>query len=176
MEIRVADIPPEGLFFEIEEVPEALEWRGEAIPFVGPVRGWVRLQMVGERLVVKGEVHALLELACGRCLEPFPYGVDVEFMDEYLPMEVLEQEGDEVELSDEEVDLAFYGETVLLEDLYLEKLYLSLPMKPLCSGDCKGLCPYCGSNLNLGPCGCSPEEIDPRWEVLKALRNKLVKK
>jgi len=176
VEIKIAEIPQEGLFFEIEETRGTLEWRGEFIPFVGPIKGWIRLQLAGERLLVKGEVHALLELSCGRCLETFHYGVDVEFMDEYLPMEVLEQEGDEVELSEEEVNLAFYGETISLEELYLEKIYLALPMKPLCSQGCKGLCPHCGTNLNLGSCRCSREELDPRWEALKALRDRLVKK
>ncbi len=176
MEIKIAEIPQEGLFFEIEDPRRALEWGGGCIPFAGPIKGWLRLQLAGERLLVKGEVHALLELSCGRCLEVFRYRVDVEFMDEYLPMKVLEQEDDEVELSQEEVNLAFYGEVITTEEIYLEKVYLALPMKPLCSQGCKGLCPRCGINLNLGSCGCSREELDPRWEALKALRNRLVKK
>ncbi len=176
MEVRIADIPSEGLFFEIEDSPEAIEWQGERVSFEEPVKGWMKLQMAGERLLVKGEVHATLTLFCGRCLEPFPYRVDVEFMDEYLPMEVLEREEEEVELSREEADLAFYGESMVLEDIYMEKIYLSMPMKPLCSQDCKGLCPLCGTNLNLGFCGCSREEVDPRWEALKELKNRLVKK
>jgi len=176
VEVKVADIPPEGLFFEIEDSPEALEWQGVRIPFVGPVRGWMRLQMAGERLLVKGEIHAALALSCGRCLETFHYRVDAEFMDEYLPMEVLEKEEEEVELTQEEASLSFYGETMVLEDIYMEKIYLAMPMKPLCSQDCKGLCPLCGTNLNVTTCGCSREEVDPRWEALKVLKNRLVKK
>ena len=41
-------------------------------------------------------------------------------------------------------------------------------MRLLCSLDCNGLCPRCGSNLNDGPCDCEPE-IDPRLEKLKDL-------
>ncbi len=176
MEVKIADIPPEGLFFEIEEAPRSLKWLGEECPFAEPVKGWLKLFLAGERLLVKGEVHATLTLPCSRCLEPFRYRVDVEFSDEYLPMEVLEKEGEEVELSREEVDLAFYGETIMLEDIYMEKIYLSMPMKPLCSRDCRGLCPSCGANLNAGDCGCSREVLDPRWEALKELKDKLVKK
>jgi uncharacterized protein len=45
-----------------------------------------------------------------------------------------------------------------------------LPTKRLCSEDCKGLCPYCGKDLNEGRCDCEVDEIDPRFEVLKKLK------
>ena len=47
-------------------------------------------------------------------------------------------------------------------------LILDMETKFLCREDCKGLCPHCGSNLNLGPCGCR-KEIDPRFAVLEQL-------
>lgn len=176
MEIHIADIPLEGLFFEVEERRSYLEWGKDRYPFQGPISGWLKIQLVGIRLLVKGEIHASLLIPCSRCLEEFPYRVDVEFLDEYLPLEVLEREGLEVELSQEEADLSFYGEVIDTEALYLEKIYLSLPMKPLCSQDCKGLCPRCGVNLNRQSCQCHLEEVDPRWEPLKALKNGLMKK
>jgi len=46
-------------------------------------------------------------------------------------------------------------------------------MKKLCKEDCKGLCPRCGKNLNEDNCICTEKEIDPRWEPLEKLRNKL---
>jgi uncharacterized protein len=46
-------------------------------------------------------------------------------------------------------------------------------MKPLCRPDCQGLCVSCGKDLNLGACGCTRETIDPRWEALKALKEKV---
>jgi uncharacterized protein len=49
---------------------------------------------------------------------------------------------------------------------------LALPMKKLCSENCKGLCPKCGKNLNDGPCECRDEKIDPRWEPLQKLKTK----
>ncbi len=33
---------------------------------------------------------------------------------------------------------------------------LSLPPKILCRQDCAGLCPTCGTNLNLESCTCEP--------------------
>jgi uncharacterized protein len=49
---------------------------------------------------------------------------------------------------------------------------LALPMKKLCSEDCKGLCPKCGKNLNDGSCNCKDEKIDSRWEPLQKLKLK----
>jgi uncharacterized protein len=46
---------------------------------------------------------------------------------------------------------------------------LDLPLAPLCSEECLGLCPRCGQNWNLSSCACPPEG-DPRWSALDALR------
>ena len=44
-----------------------------------------------------------------------------------------------------------------------EQFVLTLPMKPLCSDDCKGLCPVCGTNLNRGTCDCKPVGRSHSW-------------
>ena len=70
-------------------------------------------------------------------------------------------------------------EILLLEDgkvdvgeLAREAFILDMYTKTLCSEDCKGLCPRCGADLNLGPCSCK-KEVDPRLAVLaKLLENK----
>jgi uncharacterized protein len=55
-----------------------------------------------------------------------------------------------------------------------EQILLGLPLKPLCREDCQGLCPRCGKDRNLGPCGCAPEEEpgDSRLEPLRRLIDK----
>jgi uncharacterized protein len=45
-------------------------------------------------------------------------------------------------------------------------------MQPLCRPECRGLCPDCGSNLNLGPCSCPMKSAEPRWRALTELRQK----
>ena len=44
--------------------------------------------------------------------------------------------------------------------------------KTLCSEDCKGLCPRCGADLNLGPCSCKKETDTPAGGPGQALENK----
>ena len=77
----------------------------------------------------------------------------------------------EREIEEDDLTTAFYeNDEIDLGQLMQEQFYLSLPMKPLCAGDCKGLCPMCGTNLNRGTCACDPQWEDPRLAALKALR------
>ena len=71
-----------------------------------------------------------------------------------------ENEGDYIEAPDFTVEL----DAPVTADILLE-----LPSKHLCKEDCKGLCPKCGKNLNMGDCGCDLRETDPRLEILKSL-------
>ena len=66
------------------------------------------------------------------------------------------------------------GDRLDLGEVVREQVLLALPLKPLCREDCRGLCPRCGQNRNLGPCGCPPPEEpgDPRLEPLRKLVDK----
>jgi uncharacterized protein len=67
------------------------------------------------------------------------------------------------------------GEQQLSLDQYLfENLIVNIPMRIVCSEDCRGLCPKCGVNLNEESCNCPPA-VDSRWEGLAALKKKLPK-
>jgi uncharacterized protein len=55
-----------------------------------------------------------------------------------------------------------------LEPLLREYALLEIPISPLHSPDCKGLCPVCGENLNKTDCGHRPEPDSP-FAVLKDL-------
>ena len=116
-----------------------------------------------------GRVISELELPCSRCLEPFRWPVDTTFDLLYLPASANTGEG-EREVGGDELNAAFYhDDEVDLGHLVREQFYLSQPMKPLCQDDCQGLCPVCGANRNLGPCGCDNRWEDPRLAPLKGL-------
>ena len=55
-----------------------------------------------------------------------------------------------------------------LDELVLEDIYLSLPTRFLCKDDCKGLCPFCGKDLNDEQCDCK-KPVDPRLAALQQL-------
>jgi uncharacterized protein len=117
-----------------------------------------------------GQVQTTLEMPCGRCLEPYTAPVDQHFDLRYHPHTRNTGEG-EIEIEDDDLTTAFYeNDEIDLGHLMQEQFYLSLPMKPLCRDDCKGLCVVCGSNLNLETCACKPAWEDPRLAALKKLR------
>ena len=121
------------------------------------------------RYRLAGTIETILEMACGRCLEPFRVPVAVGFDLRYLPQ--TENRGeDEREVQEDDLTTAFYQEeTINLGDLVREQLYLTLPMKPLCRTECRGLCPECGADLNAVTCGCAARWEDPRLAPLRAL-------
>jgi uncharacterized protein len=49
-----------------------------------------------------------------------------------------------------------------------DAVVLEMPFSPLHTPDCKGLCPICGGDRNLGECP-GHEESDPRWAALALL-------
>ena len=116
-----------------------------------------------------GRVQTTLELSCGRCLETFTWPVDAEFDLRYQPLAHPEGAG-EREIADDDLTTAFYeNDEIDLGQLMREQFYLALPMKPLCTTDCKGLCPECGTNRNRSTCACDHQWQDPRLAALKAL-------
>ncbi|MDF2674142.1 MAG: hypothetical protein K0R09_2410, partial [Clostridiales bacterium] len=56
-----------------------------------------------------------------------------------------------------------------LKDMVMDNIILSMPIKFLCSPECRGLCPVCGKNLNKYQCNCNKNNVDPRLAVLKDL-------
>src|SRR5438094_1819409 len=119
-----------------------------------------------------GRVKTTLELPCSRCLEPYTLPVDQRFDLRYQPHAQNTGEG-EREIEEDDLTTAFYeNDEIDLGQLMREQFYLALPMKPLCSDDCKGLCAMCGTNLNRETCGCKLDVADPRLAALRELRSK----
>src|SRR5262245_59544876 len=95
-----------------------------------------------------GRVKTVLDLQCSRCLERFQWTVDEPFELTYEPRRAV-QHDTEREIADEDFSAALYdNDAIDLDQLVKERFEMSLPMKPLCTADCKGLCPVCGTNLN----------------------------
>ena len=113
------------------------------------------------------------QLECSRCLASYPFEESEEFSLLLYPSS--KRPTEEVELSPGDLDVLYYDEPIVrLSPIAEERVQMALPMKPLCRPDCRGLCPSCGKDLNSqdGPCACVRETVDPRWDALKALREK----
>ena len=106
--------------------------------------------------------RSTLDAVCDRCGKAFAQEKDVPFAC-MLAEELQNEENDEIVLlEDGMVDVGDLARTAFI---------LDMDTKTLCSEDCKGLCPRCGADLNLGPCSCK-KETDPRLAVLAKLLEK----
>lgn len=174
--IEVSKIPLEGLAVDSPLEPEAVHLEGEKAFRLVSGRLQARLEKGDEESVhVRGHLDARLKLDCGRCLEPFEMGLDQDLELFFLP-HVADQveEEDEVELSDHDMVVAYYGDNRLdLGEAVREQIVLAVPLKGLCREDCRGLCPGCGANHNTTDCACTFEEPeDPRLAPLRKLFEK----
>lgn len=143
--------------------------RDEDYRVVAPVQLVMDVQKERDTYRVTGRVVTQLELECGRCLETFPVPVDSTFELRYVPAATNAGEG-EREVEEDDLTTAFYKDDQLdLSELMHEQFVLALPMKPLCSEGCKGLCPQCGTNMNKASCDCAPAWKDPRLAALQGL-------
>jgi uncharacterized protein len=126
------------------------------------LQGELTFTRVAEGVMVEGVLDAQAKVTCTRCLISFYEPIKLEFDDIVsLPGEDLTLERPVRIREDGWVDL---------EPLVREYAWLGLPVNPICSQTCLGLCPKCGGNRNLGECDCEEvERIDPRWEALREL-------
>lgn len=139
------------------------------------ISGLTSLELVatrdGDQVKLVGQVKADVQIECDRCLAPVAVTVDQSFDLLYIPASA-SRAPEEGELADDDLSAAPYeGDLIDLDDVVREQVELAIPMARLCSEECKGLCPECGVNLNEGDCGCSIEQIDPRWAALKLLKS-----
>jgi uncharacterized protein len=142
----------------------------ETYRVVAPVRLAFAIYKDKEKFRLVGNVDTELELTCSRCLEPFRLPLHAAFDQRYLPFTHGSHES-ETEVEDDDLETSFYRDDQIdLDQLLREQFYLALPMKPLCQEECRGLCPQCGTNLNLATCACAPAWDDPRLEPLKNLK------
>jgi uncharacterized protein len=118
----------------------------------------LRVQRHGRDILLRGHLAGDMELTCSRCLAAFrqPVAGDFDLLLVPGPEPVSPQEE---ELSADDLSLDYYtGDVVDLEAILREQILLLLPLKPLCTEACQGLCPRCGADLNRGACTCPPEQ------------------
>ncbi len=107
-------------------------------------------------LEVHGDIRADISAPCAKCLET---------VNDYMELSINEtvgEDGIELEGTVIDIDSIVYGE-----------LMVNIPIRFVCSDECKGLCPKCGANLNIKQCQCKDDEVyderfaRPRFERRK---------
>ena len=172
MKIVVDDIPEGGLSLDLSIEGDKIKGEdagGFDFDFIGPVKAHLDLSKAKSDVSVTGEINARVKLECSRCLKEFEYPLDINFYD-YFVRGSAEDQAEELRPEDLEVNF-LEGPELDTTDIVIAQLALEAPMKPLCSTECKGLCPVCGADLNKGPCGHEEtDKTDPRLTVLKGFK------
>ncbi|KEI10363.1 DNA-binding protein [Clostridium sp. K25] len=133
-------------------------FEGEDISFAEPVNIKGVFKLSGNIVDFSGKLSTVLSLNCSRCLEKFNYPLEIEINEEFSKQENdKDNDNDIIIINSDRVDFSPIIETNII---------LSLPMKKLCSEECKGLCSVCGVNLNHSTCDCDKNDIDPRLAKL----------
>jgi len=157
VKIDLTNIPSEGKEFNFKFAQDRFKTDFEderILGFDAPVSARIKIQPVGKKISIEGSISTSLLLQCDRCLEPYSWDLSNNFRI-FLSLSPLTG-GIDVELSEDDLNLEFIqGSFLEPEQVIQEQIILSLPMKTLCSPDCKGLCAICGSNLNVTTCSCS---------------------
>ena len=130
----------------------------ELLPEVTNDSVWVRgeISIFNNVLHINLSLDFTLNMICSRCLDNYICPMSLQI--------------------NEKIDLDDHGNEILkdmidLTELIRETILINIPIKPVCDPLCKGLCQYCGINMNVKECNCSNNQVDPRLSVLNNIFN-----
>jgi len=162
-----------GSMLEIEReipAPADLAVAMARVPESSPIEIDLTLESVVEGIWVSVTADVDVTAECSRCLEPVEWAetVDLEQMYRYpatdargvLIDEVGDSEDETPEVADDAIDI---------EGPLRDAVVLALPIAPLCSPDCGGICPTCGERLSESEALHDHPVTDPRWSALEGL-------
>lgn len=174
MKLHVDRIQDKPFVLQAEEPVESfpvlsrMQAEGECV-FDGPVRSEITAAREYDHIRVSGRVSANMTLVCARCLTDYTAVVDSRFTIYFrkgTALDVVEEE--EVELGEQDLISATYsGDEIDLAHEIEEQVAMDIPLKPLCSDGCKGLCPNCGTDLNQTTCSCQSGQNSFKFSALK---------
>jgi uncharacterized protein len=173
LKITVSKIPEGEMILQFERNGE---WFRENLPGATPcdfvpdrINIACTARRMKENVFIEGTVTTAVDMPCCRCLEMTRLPLQSSFKYTFVPPPPSSQ--DEVELNAADLDFAYYeGDVIDLDTVVLEQIMLQIPIKPLCAESCRGLCPHCGSNLNMTSCNCRGEVLDERLAILKQFK------
>lgn len=169
---QIQDNKPYSLHVEepVESFPvlAGMQQAGE-ITFNGPILSDITIKREYDHLRANGRVTVPATLSCSRCLAGYALVIDSTFTIIFrkgLPLE--EAEEDEIELGEQDlISTSYSGNEIDFTHEIEEQVSMEIPLKPLCSEGCKGLCPTCGVDFNKGSCDCARENINLKFGALK---------
>jgi uncharacterized protein len=144
--------------------PLTLQWIADTLApgqgYTAAHDGKMRIHMLraGTTIVVRGSVTMPLRAPCSRCLTPVIYSKATRIELTLIPDTEMAASSPDGQLTDDQVSLGTYEDPYVdLGEVLHDEVLLNLPMQPLCSEQCRGLCNSCGTNRNDQDCACDDE-------------------
>jgi uncharacterized protein len=165
IKLDISSLPEGHSHQDIEASADGLDLALDGGCPSSPVTVSLDITRSGDEIYITGRARVDVLLQCGRCLEQYSSTLE-------SPVEVMAALGDRVagDQDDSLIRLPAGAKCLDLTDVVRSELLVRLPLKPLCRDDCRGLCPKCGTNLNVDACSCREEKSDSRWDALKHLK------
>jgi len=145
-----------------------------AVPEGDVIEADIRLESVTEGVLLSAEIYAVAIGECIRCLDTVEVVIDRKIQELYR-YEPTNEKGRKKKRDEEDIDLdiddelQMEGDLMNLEIPIIDAIILTLPVNPLCSEECLGLCPDCGEKWANLPEDHAHEIIDARWSGLENL-------
>ena len=156
-----------GKVFFNEEISPS-NFTAEDIVFTSAVKIAGQVQNLGNIFELSFHVDGKVAGNCDYC------NCGLEIPLSFDTVEILKKE-DVYDTEIQNIDITYFtNSTVDLDEIICNNVYLNFPTKVLCSEDCKGLCPHCGTDLNLQKCDCKYDNTDKRFDILMTEDNKEV--
>lgn len=144
--------------FRFEQTFSPIITETTEVEFVEPVKFDIKAENTGSGIRIKGHIKSVLKLVCSRCLNEFNLPVDWNIDELFI-----------TEPAPDEEAFAIKNGTIDLGPPTEQEFVLAIPMKPLCSEACQGICPICGEPITGEHKPHEEVKIDKRFEVLKKL-------
>jgi uncharacterized protein len=123
-------------------LPELIVDDEEDLKFTDVV-GSTLISRAQQGLLIQGDFSAVISSTCVRCLTDFNLPLQTSFSELYAFKEDYTTESGLLVPDNGYIDL---------KPLLTEYLLVEIPIKPICTENCAGLCPICGCNLNTTNC------------------------
>ena len=161
----------------VETKAEELDISFDDFQFSAPVNVKCLCNGEGELVRISAVVRTTLRVACSRCLVEYDEQIEGDFDLVVRKLKDGEVVRDSEATTDDDDDPQLVvvdsaTNEVEIGSFVHDALILALPIKPLCSEDCRGLCSVCGVNLNESRCDCYDKNVDGRWKGLDNLFKK----
>lgn len=164
MKIDVSSISKtDGAFLDVRVsgIIEGLNEISEEYSFDKPVSFKGSIENHSGILVLQGDLNTSYNAKCSKCLKDIDSTINIRIRENFVKSKN--------NVDDE--SYTYEGNFIELDRVFKDNIILNLPVRQVCSEDCKGLCPVCGANLNVTSCNCREDEVDSRLEVLKNFFN-----